>query len=293
MNPLVTAAQVAFDGFTDALARHGIAAPRWSAALLLALTALLVASPVAAQEEEQSGSTFGIMGEWLNDGGTMMYVILLVSIIGTIVFLERVFDLYIQQRLSTKPFLADVLSHLEGRQYRSAYEACAVRSRHPLVGVVRAGVMRANRREKEIERAMEKEMLGALPGMQKRVALLSLLANTATLMGLLGTIFGLITAFNSVAMASAAERQEALAAGISQAMYTTAFGISVAVPMLFFHHFVSKRMEKTLMEVEEGATSVLVALAGGADEQSGQTPGLGGPPERGDYASPYGAARRA
>jgi biopolymer transport protein ExbB/TolQ len=266
-------------------------APRWAAAIWSAVTVFLVATPVSAQEDR---GTFAIMGEWLNDGGTMMYVILLVSIVGTVVFLERVFDLYLQQRLATRPFLANILSHLEARQYRSAYEACAVRSRHPLVGVVREGVMRANRREKEIERAMEKEMLGALPRLQRRVGLLSLLANTATLMGLLGTIFGLITAFNSVAMASAAERQEALAAGISQAMYTTAFGISVAVPMLFFHHFVAKRMETIVMEVEEGATSVLVALAGGSEEQSGRARGVGGAAERGgEWASPYGAARRA
>jgi biopolymer transport protein ExbB/TolQ len=78
----------------------------------------------------------------------------------------------------------------------------------------------------------------------------------------LGTIFGLIAAFSSVAAASAAARQEALAAGISQAMYTTAFGISVAVPLLFFHHVLSKRMEKILIETEGGASALLVALTG-------------------------------
>jgi biopolymer transport protein ExbB len=83
---------------------------------------------------------------------------------------------------------------------------------------------------------------------------------------LLGTIFGLITAFNSVAAATAAERQAALAAGISQAMYTTAFGISVAVPLLFFHHFLSKRTEAIIHQVEQGASALLVALAGRSED---------------------------
>ena len=112
-------------------------------------------------------------------------------------------------------------------------------------------------------------MLGALPRLQKRVALMALLANISTLLGLLGTIFGLISAFTSVSQASAAERQEALAAGISQAMYTTAFGISVAIPLLFFHHILSKRSEKILIEVEGGATSLMVAMSGSTTESAG------------------------
>ena len=114
-------------------------------------------------------------------------------------------------------------------------------------------------------------MLAALPSLQKRVAIMGLLANIATLLGLLGTIFGLIAAFTSVSQASAAERQEALAAGISQAMYTTAFGISVAIPLLFFHHVLSKRSEKILVEVEGGATSVLVALTGRVSDGKAET----------------------
>jgi len=263
----------------------------WLRALLALVAFVVIASPASAQE---SSGGLGFIGDWMSDGGEVMWIILTVSIVGTVVFLERAFDLYIQQRLRAKSFLASVLGHLEARQYRRAYDACTVRSRHPLVAVVRAGVMRANRREKEIERAMEKEMLGALPRLQKRVALLGLLANAATLMGLLGTIFGLISAFNSVAMATAAERQEALAGGISEAMYTTAFGISVAVPMLFFHHFLSKRTERILMEVEEGASSVLVALGGTGDKQDGRASGLDDmPPGRGDRGAAYGASRRA
>ena len=94
-----------------------------------------------------------------------------------------------------------------------------------------------------------------------------MLANVATLLGLLGTIVGLISAFNSLVNASAAEKQQKLAEGIGQAMYTTAFGVSVAIPLLFFHHVLARRSETILVEIESGATSLLVALAGQADQE--------------------------
>lgn len=207
--------------------------------------------------------------EYLNQGGWMMYVILLVSIFGTILFLERAFNLFVLRKLDMNGFMSSVLGHVEARRFRQALNECEVKSKHPLVDVIRAGIMRGNRREKEVERAMEKEVLGAMHHITKRVALLGLLANTSTLLGLLGTIFGLIAAFASVAVATAAERQTALADGISMAMYTTAFGIVVAVPLLFMHHFLTERSDKILMEIEDGATRLMVSLSGVVREGSG------------------------
>ncbi len=207
--------------------------------------------------------------EYLDKGGWMMYVILAVSIAGLAVFLERAFHLYLRQRLDARGFVATVLAHVEARRFRQAIDACKIGSRHPVVEVVRAGVMRANQREKDVERAMEKAMLEALPGLHRRVALLGFLANVSTLLGLLGTIFGLITAFSSISAASAAERQIVLADGISQAMYTTAFGIVAAVPLLYFHHLLTARQDEMMTEMEGAATSVLVAMAGAAQQDAG------------------------
>ncbi len=215
--------------------------------------------PILAAAGSEGGN---VLLQYLEDGGGMMYVILVVSLFGTSMFLERVFNLYLLRRLNSRSFIARIVSNIENRRFREAIDATEASSKHPLVAVAKAGLIRSNRREKEIERAMENEMLAAISGLQARVTIMAVLANIATLLGLLGTIFGLIAAFSSVAAASAAERQEALAAGISQAMYTTAFGISVAVPLLLFHHFLSKRVETILMEMESGASSILVALAG-------------------------------
>ncbi len=211
-------------------------------------------------------------------GGLMMWVILGVSILGTIIFIERVIDLFVLRRLASKAFARTVMGHVEARQYRQALDVCQVKSRHPLVKVMRSGLLRANRREKEIERAMEKDMLEELPDLQKRTQFLALLANAATLLGLLGTIVGLIDAFNAVQGADAASKQAELSGGISVAMYTTMFGIGVAVPLLFFHHFAARRSERILMEVESGATALLVALTGRVDDPAVQKAPSGPPP---------------
>lgn len=203
----------------------------------------------------------------MDDGGFMMWVIFGISVAGLTLFVERVYSLFLARGLSTRAFLDGALDLVKQRRFSDALAKCNVRTRHPLVAVVRAGIVRANRREKEIERAMEKEMLAALPDLQKGIGTVALFANLATLLGLLGTILGLMTAFSAVAAATATERQEALAAGISQAMYTTAFGILVAVVLLVCHHVLTRRAETIILAVEGGASATVVALASAAAEE--------------------------
>ncbi len=210
--------------------------------------------------------------ELLGRGGWMMWVILGISIIALAITLERVIMIYIRARLNVGAFMVRIKGLVENRKYTEAIESCNVRSQHPLPRVLKAGIAKANRREKEIERAMEEEMLRAIPPMQRGVGFLGLLGNSATLLGLLGTIFGLIRAFSGVSAASAAARQEVLAEGISMAMYTTAFGLIVAVPILFFHMMISGRVDKLLIQIEEGASGLLGALAGRLKEPKSAVP---------------------
>lgn len=202
-----------------------------------------------------------IIVELMNRGGWMMWVILGVSVVAAMVFLDKFFLLYIRSHLNIKAFLTRVLRLIETQDYRQALETCNVRTAHPLPKIIKAGISRANRREKEIERAMEEEMLRALRKFQRGLGFLGLLGNSATLLGLLGTIFGLIRAFSAVGAASAAARQQVLAEGISMAMYTTAFGLIVALPILFGHTMISGRVEHLILQIEEGASALLGSLA--------------------------------
>ncbi|MBW1881443.1 MAG: MotA/TolQ/ExbB proton channel family protein [Deltaproteobacteria bacterium] len=210
--------------------------------------------------------------EVMNSGGWMMWVILIVSVIATAITLERAVALYLGCRLDTRRFLGRIIKLVEERDYAGAIEACNLRTRHPLPAVLLAGLSKANRRDKEIEKAMEAEMLGHLPRVRRGLGFLGLLGNVATLLGLLGTIFGLIRAFSGVSAASAAARQQVLAEGISIAMYTTAFGILVAVPILFAHNLLSGRMENILIRVEEGAVGLVAALGARMQRDAPQQP---------------------
>jgi len=201
-----------------------------------------------------------IVLELMERGGWMMWVILGISVIALAITLDRIFLLFMRSRLNMSGFLSQIMGLVEARNYSRALESCNIRTQHPLPSVLKSGLAKANRREKEIERAMEEEMLRAIPRIQRGVGFLGLLGNSATLLGLLGTIFGLIRAFSGVSAASASARQQVLAEGISIAMYTTAFGLIVAVPILFAHQIISGRMEKVLIQIEEGATALLGAL---------------------------------
>ncbi len=203
-----------------------------------------------------------VVTELLSSGGWMMYVILGVSIIALAITFDRILMLFVRSKLNVTKFLGQIVRSVETNDYAKAIETCNIKTKHPLPLILRAGLSKSNRREKEIERAMEEEMLRALPNINRGVGFLGLLGNTATLLGLLGTIFGLIKAFSGVSAASASARQQVLAEGISIAMYTTAFGLIVAVPILFAHQIISGRIEKLLIQLEEGATALLVALAG-------------------------------
>lgn len=203
-----------------------------------------------------------VVTELLSSGGWMMYVILGVSIIALAITMDRILMLFVRSKLNVTKFLGKIVRSVEINDYTKAIETCNIKTKHPLPRILKAGLSKSNRREKEIERAMEEEMLRALPTINRGVGFLGLLGNTATLLGLLGTIFGLIKAFSGVSAASASARQQVLAEGISIAMYTTAFGLIVAVPILFAHQIISGRIEKLLIQLEEGATALLVALAG-------------------------------
>ncbi len=201
-----------------------------------------------------------IVFEIMSRGGPMMWVILSISVLGMGIALERVMVLFLGAMLNTDKLLKKILDLIDQGKYPAALEACNFRSSHPLPRILKAGLGKANRREKEVEKAMEAQLLNVLPSMQRGIGFLGLLGNVATLLGLLGTIFGLIKAFSGVSAASAAQRQQVLAEGISVAMYTTAFGLIVAVPILFAHTLIVGRQEKILIQSEEGAVSLLGAL---------------------------------
>jgi len=189
----------------------------------------------------------------LAKGGIFMLPILMVSIGALALIIERVYTLWLRYRLDEEGFVKGLMHALDEQDFAGALEECARAENNPLSRVLRAGLLKVHRSDKEIERAMEEEMLRTAPTIRKRIGYLATLGNVATLLGLLGTIFGLIQAFEGVSMADPATKQEILARGISIAMLTTAFGLIVAIPCLLSHAFLQNKSIQMIEGLEEKA----------------------------------------
>jgi biopolymer transport protein ExbB/TolQ len=185
------------------------------------------------------------------DGGPFMYVILIVAVFAMAIAFERLFYIIFRANINSTAFMAQVQKLIMANNIDRAIKLCNAEPHAALPKVVKAGLTRANRTEKEIENAIDEATLEVGPLVNKRTAYLSMLANVATLVGLLGTILGLIQAFNAVAVASAEMKQQLLAQGISVAMFTTAGGLMAAIPTLILHSVISNRSNKILDDVDQ------------------------------------------
>jgi biopolymer transport protein ExbB len=197
----------------------------------------------------------------LESGGVFMYVILGVSLIALALFCERSSFLYLRLKLNMDRAFKRIMMPLERANYRGALEECTRIESHPLGRILKAGLLKSDRKDKDIERAMEEKILAEIPKIKARINFLTLFANISTLLGLLGTIMGLITAFKSVSSATEAMKQEILAQGISMAMLTTAAGLVVAIPCLVGFYMLTNRTDFFIDQFEEKALSLANTLS--------------------------------
>ncbi len=202
------------------------------------------------------------MFEVLSKGGEFMWVLLGVSIAVIALVAERSFVLWKKWRLDGRSLLAQVKRIIdEDNSYSRALKLCGDDPDHPVSKVLQAGLLKANQPDRDIQRAIEEEAVKQLPRVSQRTPYIGMIANVATLLGLLGTIFGLIQAFKSVGAASAAMKQELLAKGISVAMFTTAFGLIVAIPAMVAFSIVVARQTKIMDTIEECSISLFNFLS--------------------------------
>jgi biopolymer transport protein ExbB len=197
----------------------------------------------------------------MKDGGIWMIPILVVGVFALAIAFERMFYIIFRANINSTAFMAQIQKLIMANNIDRAIKLCNAEPHAALPRVVKAGLTRANRTEKEIENAIDESILEVGPRVNKRTGYLAMLANVATLLGLLGTIWGLIDAFNAVATAPPELKQTLLAGGISMAMYTTAGGLMVAIPILLIHAMVLSRSNKILDDVDQYGLKVVNLLA--------------------------------
>lgn len=172
---------------------------------------------------------------FFQDGGTFMYPILLVLAIGLAIAIERYIYLS-AAKTSNRQLLAKAMPLLKQGDYAQLQQLTS-RKKNAISQMLNQGLSRVKtaKRRDDIESAIEESMMEVIPRLEKRTHYLAMFANIATLLGLLGTIIGLIKAFTAVAQVDPSMKAEILSSSISVAMNTTAFGLIVAIPLIFIY----------------------------------------------------------
>ncbi len=190
-------------------------------------------------------------------GGPFMYPILAIFALGVAIALERFLYLTKTNRKTHKVWqqLKPMLKAADLQRAVKLTESTIT----PIARVLNYGFARhsENKRREIVEAAMEEGMMDAMPDLIQRTHYLATFANVATLLGLLGTIVGLIQAFTAVAAADPAEKADLLSASISVAMNTTAFGLMTAIPLLLAHSYLVTKTAHLVDSLEKAALKAI------------------------------------
>jgi len=200
----------------------------------------------------------GLLFEAYVKGGWIMHLILVIGILALTFFIERVIVLFFRASVDKDRFMGDVQRAILAGDINSAVNYCNSRS-SPLSNIVKAGLIAVMNRgkEDEVQTAMDVAALREVPTLERRTPFLALFGNVATLMGLLATISGLIISFGAVAGLDPSLKAAALAKGISEAMFGTAFGLIVAIPSLLGYALLTSRSQRLVDDIHEVSVGTL------------------------------------
>ena len=202
-------------------------------------------------------SVFEFAVKFFQDSGVAIYFSIAIMAVGLAIAIER-FIFLSRARAENRKLWAKVLPMLQGGKFKDVLGVAS--SSDAAIGkIVTNGLerMQSPARREDIDNAMEEGMMEIVPRLEKRTHYIATLANVITLVGLLGTIIGLIKGFTAVAAVNPAEKAELLSASISIAMNNTAFALMVAIPFLLIHAFLQARATEIVDSLEAAKISFL------------------------------------
>jgi len=208
------------------------------------------------------------ISEFLEKGGFFMYINLGCSAITIAIIVDRAIFFLLKTSVNAKAFLEQIRKLVVANNVDRAVKLCSATSA-PVAQVAKAGLQRMHRGELAIAQSIEETLVDVTPMLKKRVQVLWSLANIATLIGLLGTVVGLIKAFGAVAAAKPEERTALLSEGISEALNNTALGLSIAVTCIIGHAFLSAASKKQVADMEGFSMKLENLLADASKGQKG------------------------
>lgn len=197
-------------------------------------------------------------------GGYVMYPIMLGSIVALAVIIERFVNLR-EAKVIPKDFFARIKGLLLEGHINEALSICS-KSNKPIAKIIEAGIMKYYFGRDEIKEAIEDAGRHEIAFLEKYLNLLGMIAAVEPLLGLLGTVTGMIKVFN-VLSAGGIGQAEQLAGGIGEALITTAAGLAIAIPTLVFHNVFSERADRLILKMEKSSMELTEILSQGQREE--------------------------
>ena len=227
--------------------------------LVLVAVAFVASAGVcwAAEPEPLLG---GGISQILDTGGIVMIIILVGSVVGLALAMERLVTLR-RSALVPSDFVEEVKAATEKRDWKTLESVCNA-GKGPLARILQAGFRLGRHDAREMERAMESRGRHEVVTLRRPVKPIAILATISPLLGLLGTILGMIATFNLLGDTSPADRVQTLAPGIGKALYTTAAGLCVAIPFVILYHVLTGRILRAASEWSLIGTDILASMSG-------------------------------
>src|SRR5215831_16945347 len=194
------------------------------------------------------------------EGGMYMHAVLVIAVVVAAIIVERLIVIGRATSLNGRKFTDDLVRFASRGDLMGARNV-STQSNAPVARVAQAMLHTAGHDEASFQSAADDAAVLVIPDLAKRLPALNVFANSATLIGLLGTITGLITAISGVGVADAAQRSAYLASGISEALHTTAFGLIIAIPTLLIQGWLNSRVENIAQDCDEMSIRLGRALA--------------------------------
>lgn len=195
--------------------------------------------------------------DWFQKGGYLMYVLLVCSIVSVTIFIERAIQ-YNRAKIDSDKFLAGLRNILKKRNIIEAVTICD-ETAGPVASILKSGILKHGRKRAIIKEAMEDASSLEIPRLEKNLLILSTIANIAPLLGLLGTVMGMVKAFMVIQLKGVVNPAD-LAEGIWEALLTTVYGLAVAIPTYMAYNYLVSRVRTFISEMEKSASEIINIL---------------------------------
>jgi biopolymer transport protein ExbB len=222
------------------------------------LAAMAEEEPVEPEPQPPGWQQSGLV-EFFNKGGRFMWGLLVLSIVGVAVIIERAITLS-KARADVRSLMEKVVSSLKKGRLDEALEICAS-TRGPIPQILHAGLRQAKKGTVAVEKAIETAGIIEMSFLERGLIILATVANVAPLLGFLGTVSGMIAAFEAIAQAEQVSAK-LVASGISEALITTMTGLTIAIPVQIAHNLFVQRIDRFVVEMEDSAAELVDTLAG-------------------------------